>query len=85
MDWLARNASTIVVLLILIVIVAAIIRSMVKSRSIGGCSGDCTSCGTVCSAPKIKLTPEQEEQLRQIRQTGEQAGAEKPAGQGEPN
>ncbi len=66
MDWLARNASTIVVLLVLAAIVAAIIRSMVKNRSVGGCSGDCGSCGSACATPKFKLTPEQEEQLRRI-------------------
>ena len=66
MEWLARNASTIVVLLVLAAIVAAIIRSMVKNRSVGGCSGDCGSCGSACATPKFKLTPEQEEQLRRI-------------------
>ena len=66
MEWLARNASTIVVLLVLAAIVAAIIRSMVKNRSVGGCSGDCGSCGSACATPKLKLTPEQEEQLRRI-------------------
>ena len=66
MEWLARNASTIVVLLVLAAIGAAIIRSMVKNRSIGGCDGDCGSCGSACATPKLKLTPEQEEQLRRI-------------------
>lgn len=72
MGWLAENASTIVVLLVLAVIVGAIIRSMIKNRCIGGCSGDCGSCGTACSTPKIKLTPEQEEQLRAIRAKSEE-------------
>lgn len=59
-DYLRQNMYTIIVLAVLVVIVALIIRSLVNKKS-GGCTGDCSTCGSGCSSAsgskyKVKTT-----------------------------
>lgn len=64
MQWFAGNMATAIVLGALIAVVAVIIRGLVRGRCrCDGCSGECSSCGDVCAACTIELTPEQLEKL----------------------
>lgn len=57
--------ADLVVISVLVVVVALIVRGM-RRGTVGGCEGNCGSCGQSCSTPRIRLTPEQEARLAEI-------------------
>jgi hypothetical protein len=67
--------ADVVVTLLLIGVVALIVRGMrrgsIKTCDAGSCGGACSDCSGACSAPRIRLTKEQEYELRALREKRE--------------
>lgn len=57
--------ADVIVIGILVCVLALVIRGMLRG-GVRTCSGECGSCGQVCSTPRLKLTPEQEAQLAEL-------------------
>ncbi len=54
-----------IVVIALVAVLTLIIRGMLRG-TIKNCEGNCGSCGQACSAPRLRLTAEQEAQLAKI-------------------
>lgn len=54
-----------IVICVLLCVLTLIVRGMLRG-TIRNCEGNCGRCGHACSAPRIKLTPEQEARLAEI-------------------
>jgi hypothetical protein len=67
--------ADVVVTLLLIGVVALIVRGMrrgsIKTCDAASCGGACSGCSGACSAPRIRLTKEQEYELRALREKRE--------------
>jgi hypothetical protein len=67
--------ADVVVILLLIGVVALIVRGMrrgsIKTCDAASCGGACSGCSGSCSAPRIRLTKEQEHELRALREKRE--------------
>ncbi len=68
------NIADLVVLSIICAIVALIVHGMmrgtIKTCDSASCAGNCAACGHVCATPRITLSEEQLEQLRELDQKG---------------
>ncbi|MBO4276896.1 MAG: FeoB-associated Cys-rich membrane protein [Clostridia bacterium] len=53
-EWIAANAVTIIALAAVLLAAGLAVRSVIKSRKRGGCTGDCASCGACCCCKKDK-------------------------------
>lgn len=67
--------ADIIVTLLLICVVVLIVRGMrkgsIKTCDTASCGGACAGCSGSCSAPRIRLTKEQERDLRILREKRE--------------
>jgi hypothetical protein len=52
--WIADNAVTIIAIAAVLAAVGIAVRSLVKSKKRGGCTGNCASCGMGCSCCEKK-------------------------------
>ncbi len=70
------NVADVVALSIIVMICSLIVRGMlrgtIKTCDEGSCGGNCASCGSVCSAPRLKLS---DAQLAQLHELSEKAGS----------
>jgi hypothetical protein len=66
-----------IVILLLVCVVAFIVRGMrrggIRTCDASSCGGACAGCRGACSAPRIRLTKEQERELRALREKREVA------------
>ena len=54
--WIAENALTVAVIAVIIVIAGLAVVALVrdKKKKKGGCTGNCATCGMVCSCSGYK-------------------------------